>query len=184
MKLESDPEMPSDNTAEAPEALDVWRSKEGLKFKGEIENMGKAVEALAFDLKNRSDAGFTDFVDADDIGRIAGVQVELGSLDVQTDTNLEQTTKLLGDLNSLLKGIEIRPSREGVIDDLDSLQELVWKVGEISTVAGNIEFAAKELDTPEGVELSKLAEEIAGVAKDRAEYLFQKMQMLAQYFGQ
>ncbi|MDR3557918.1 MAG: hypothetical protein P4L61_00105, partial [Candidatus Pacebacteria bacterium] len=156
-----------------------------LKFKGELDKLTDAAEALLFELRNRSDQGFTEFVDANVIDQISGVVANIKSLEVYSDDDLEQTDKAIADLCSCIESVGIQAQRGGMNDDLDSLRSLIWKFEGMSEQAGNIEFASKQLgaEMKSALGTVELAVKLKESASEKAQYITQRAEALARYLG-
>lgn len=182
--LEEQPlEKATESKAEA--GSDRTRSRDMIKFKGEIDKLANVVEALLFELRNRSDQGFTGFIDATGIDHMSGVTANIKGLEIYSDNDLEQTNKVITDLCSCIESIGMQAQQGGMNDDLDSLQNLIGKLESISEQSGNIEFTFKQLGTEmkSALKTAELIGKLKETVNEKEQYILQRAEALARYLG-
>ena len=158
-------------------------SKEMMKFKGEMEEVQKACEAILYILRQRSDERLTDFIDDGGIDSLSQIVSQGKNLDVYTDVDFEQTIKQLDDTSKVIDSIEMRHSGGGALDDSDNLKGFAWSLKDISDKVADAEFGAQQIDSDGARKAVELAQRLIQVAMEKAEYVAGKAEALERYGG-
>jgi hypothetical protein len=158
-------------------------SAEMMKLKVDLDDVVEQIDRTKFNLVNRSDSGFTEFMDEDVLYRLRGVVAELKIYGLYSDKNFEKLIWFLGITLECIGSIEMRYRGGGINDDVDSLINLSRSIRGISETMHEFEMTARTIEGKDTTEIIRLANEISDQATIKANYIAQRAEALASYGG-
>lgn len=158
-------------------------SAEMMKLKVDLDDVVEQIDRTKFNLVNRSDSGFTEFMDEDVLYRLRGVVAELKTYDLYSDKSFEKIIWFLGITLECVSSIEMRHRGGGINDDVDSLMNLSRSIRGISDTMHEFEMTARTINGKDTAEIIILANEISNQAAIKANYIAQRAEALASYGG-
>jgi hypothetical protein len=162
------------NTAITPElAQEFKRAAEG--FSDSTKHLGQL-------LAERANAGLAELIDENDIIRIKSVADGISEIDIRTEEDFVDVSRLLEGLKEAVSSIgSMRPRI--MIEEPENLSQIAYVLGQLTDDLSTLHHSFSSMNTAESRRTNKYIEDLGAVIDERRVAILRKKQAFENYFG-